>query len=47
MNVLQEGSVSAIVSRYREANSSLLEERPDFAAWLATEYKPLAGGWQY
>jgi hypothetical protein len=32
---------------YGKEHSSLLKENPDFAEWLATEYSPIAGGWQY
>lgn len=38
---------SEFVDRYREQNKLLLQQHPEFATWLDTEYVPLAGGWQY
>lgn len=35
------------LAAYKAANDSLLTLAPDFAAWLETEYVPIAGGWQY
>lgn len=32
---------------YRVANAERLRLEPEFASWLATEYVPIAGGWQY
>lgn len=32
---------------YRATNSNRLSDDPDFAAWLESEYVPIAGGWQY
>lgn len=32
---------------YRAQNRALLEADPEFRHWLETEYKPIAGGWQY
>jgi hypothetical protein len=31
---------------YQSANPELLRD-PEFAAWLETDYVPIAGGWQY
>jgi hypothetical protein len=31
---------------YRNANAERLRDT-DFAAWLQTDYVPIAGGWQY
>jgi hypothetical protein len=35
------------LEKYKAANAERLESRPDFAAWLATDFVPIAGGWQY
>jgi len=35
------------LAAYRAANADLLKIEPDFARWLADEYVPIAGGWQY
>lgn len=32
---------------YKAGHRELLEADPEFANWLETEYRPLAGGWQY
>lgn len=34
------------LARYRASHSRELCD-PDFAAWLMTDYVPIAGGWQY
>lgn len=38
---------SDFLPAYRQANRDLLDAEPEFAAWLETEYRPIAGGWQY
>ena len=35
------------MAAYRSKHRELLEAEPDFADWLAKEYVPIAGGWQY
>ncbi len=35
------------IADYRETNAQLISADPAFAAWLETEYIPIAGGWQY
>jgi hypothetical protein len=35
------------LSEYFTANAHLMNSDPGFAAWLKTEYVPIAGGWQY
>ena len=32
---------------YRAANADRLSADAEFARWLATDYVPIAGGWQY
>lgn len=32
---------------YQDAHHDLLSNDPEFARWLAEEYVPIAGGWQY
>jgi hypothetical protein len=32
---------------YKAANADRLKSAPDFAAWLESDYVPIAGGWQY
>jgi hypothetical protein len=45
-SVLTGGS-AAIAARYRAKHPELIEQNPEFAAWLESEYAALAGGWQY
>jgi hypothetical protein len=33
--------------RYRLEHPELFAQHPDFASWFETEYRPLAGAWQY
>ena len=35
------------LSEYFTTNAHLMNSDPGFAAWLKTEYVPIAGGWQY
>jgi hypothetical protein len=35
------------LAAYKAANEDRLRSEPEFAAWLADEYVPIAGGWQY
>lgn len=35
------------LAAYRAANAELLKSEPEFARWLADDYVPIAGGWQY
>jgi hypothetical protein len=35
-----------IVAAYRAEHPELTQDA-EFAAWLASEYVPIAGGWQY
>jgi len=32
---------------YKTANQDRLKRSPEFAAWLESDYVPIAGGWQY
>ena len=32
---------------YKADHRDILEREPGFADWLASEYVPIAGGWQY
>jgi hypothetical protein len=32
---------------YKAANRAILDEDPEFAAWLDRDYVPIAGAWQY
>lgn len=42
-----EISVEQWVATYKESHRGLIDSDPEFASWLADEYTPLAGGWQY
>jgi hypothetical protein len=44
---MNHDDVSRLLSAFAEANRELLSEDPEFREWLATEYVPIAGGWQY
>lgn len=41
-----ENSLDNWLDGYRAAHPERLRD-PGFAAWLETEYVPIAGGWQY
>ena len=41
-----ENSLVNWLESYEAAHPEYLSD-PDFAAWLQTEYIPIAGGWQY
>jgi hypothetical protein len=32
---------------YKAENKDHLDSEPEFAAWLESQYVPIAGGWQY
>ena len=32
---------------YKRENADLLRRNPEFARWLESGYRPIAGGWQY
>ena len=32
---------------YRQSHAALLAADPDFAEWLDSEYRPIAGAWLY
>lgn len=35
------------LSDYKKQNASLIAGDDAFARWLESDYKPIAGGWQY
>ncbi|MFN8580296.1 MAG: hypothetical protein U0163_04870 [Gemmatimonadaceae bacterium] len=39
--------VATFVRDYCDSHRELVDADPEFAAWLHTEYRPIAGGWQY
>lgn len=44
---LQSQPSSDWLAEYKASKAQLLNANPEFAAWLETEYVPIAGGWQY
>ncbi len=40
-------SESDWIGVYKAENQDRLKCAPEFAAWLESEYVPIAGGWQY
>ena len=40
-------SLSFQIAAHLERITEQIEQDSDFAQWLVTEYKPIAGGWQY
>lgn len=44
-NCLQ--AVDDLTETYKASQRGLLDADPEFAAWLETEYVPIAGAWQY
>jgi hypothetical protein len=46
--VIDRATVPAdFLQEYLKANCTLVDSDPEFATWLATEYRPIEGGWQY
>jgi hypothetical protein len=41
------GGSAGIAARYRAEHPELIEQNPEFATWLESDYSALAGGWQY
>ncbi|MFN8574780.1 MAG: hypothetical protein U0132_22185 [Gemmatimonadaceae bacterium] len=39
--------LESFVRAYEDTHRDLLDSDPEFAAWLAQDYRPIAGGWQY
>lgn len=39
--------LASFVREYEDTHRELLESDPEFASWLARDYRPIAGGWQY
>lgn len=40
------GDLPGWIADYQQANPERLDDA-EFAAWLESEYVPIAGGWQY
>ena len=44
-NCLQ--AIDQLTTTYKTSCRALLDADPEFAAWLESEYVPIAGAWQY
>lgn len=40
-------SLAAWLESYEAEHRDALRRDPEFARWLATDYTPIAGGWQF
>jgi hypothetical protein len=47
MDAHESEAVRRFGDAFRRSHRTLLDVDPEFATWLATEWVPIAGAWQY
>ncbi len=47
MSTSERESIMNWLEAYKRENADLLQRNPEFERWLESDYRPIAGGWQY